>query len=534
MSTLYLFAIGGTGSRVLRSLTMLLAAGVKPKTGKWEIKPVIIDPHVGNKDLDRTRNLMGQYNKIRSKLGAGSENTFFRTEISPMIEDKYVFDVKKYIGVNNEDKSTEGKKFSQTIAFSDMAEVSKSSQDLAEILFSGYSGGEKIINLSTENGFIGNPNLGCIVLNKVAEDIITHLSNASDQKGDRIFIICSIFGGTGAAGFPLLLKTIREKGGNAKDLMIGALVVLPYFNLEPGDGRISSKDFWIKTKSALAYYDKTVNQKIDAIYNVMNIWGDKIDNDPGEKGQQDPAHWIELAGATAIVDFLSLGKGTKKFADFALERDIDQPIKFRDPSGEKNESGYALMHGTMEREICLPLAQFSLFWRYAEDRIMKLKNIPQPWQGMETDIISKITWENFFEDTASNDFYKELKKFFNMYENWLGELAITGQKFEIFDMEKLPKIEIKKFKRAKKEDANTIDEAKANELLRDIMHNRKASGRFFNLLKFAYEDYDRKMNKLIAKEEWPSKFKDPQSRFIKVFFEGTKVLLKERYKLHQS
>lgn len=29
MSKLYVFAIGGSGSRVLRSLTMLLAAGVK-------------------------------------------------------------------------------------------------------------------------------------------------------------------------------------------------------------------------------------------------------------------------------------------------------------------------------------------------------------------------------------------------------------------------------------------------------------------------------------------------------------------------
>ena len=44
MSKLYVFGIGGTGSRVLRSFTMMLAAGVK--IGANEIVPIIIDPDV--------------------------------------------------------------------------------------------------------------------------------------------------------------------------------------------------------------------------------------------------------------------------------------------------------------------------------------------------------------------------------------------------------------------------------------------------------------------------------------------------------
>ena len=51
MSKIYIFAIGGTGSRVLKSLTMLLAAGVK--TNASEIVPIIIDPDAacGDKTL---------------------------------------------------------------------------------------------------------------------------------------------------------------------------------------------------------------------------------------------------------------------------------------------------------------------------------------------------------------------------------------------------------------------------------------------------------------------------------------------------
>ena len=42
MSKCYVFAIGGTGSRVLRALTMLLAGNVKIDTE--EIVPIIFDP----------------------------------------------------------------------------------------------------------------------------------------------------------------------------------------------------------------------------------------------------------------------------------------------------------------------------------------------------------------------------------------------------------------------------------------------------------------------------------------------------------
>ena len=52
MSKLYVFGIGGTGSRVIKSLTMLLASGVRMKSDA--IVPIIIDPDVAAADLTRT------------------------------------------------------------------------------------------------------------------------------------------------------------------------------------------------------------------------------------------------------------------------------------------------------------------------------------------------------------------------------------------------------------------------------------------------------------------------------------------------
>ena len=46
---LYLFGIGGTGSRVIKSLIMLAAAGVRMDADA--IVPIIVDPDFANADV---------------------------------------------------------------------------------------------------------------------------------------------------------------------------------------------------------------------------------------------------------------------------------------------------------------------------------------------------------------------------------------------------------------------------------------------------------------------------------------------------
>ena len=72
MSKIFIFGIGGTGSRVLRSLTMILATGVK--FGADEIVPIIIDPDAANADLTRTVSLLNNYSEIRENLQFNTDN----------------------------------------------------------------------------------------------------------------------------------------------------------------------------------------------------------------------------------------------------------------------------------------------------------------------------------------------------------------------------------------------------------------------------------------------------------------------------
>ena len=85
MAKLYVFGIGGTGSRVLRSLTMLLAAGAD--TYGYDIVPIVIDPDHANGNLTQNITLMDEYVTIRNYLTfAGSNgNRYFSTKIEKVL-----------------------------------------------------------------------------------------------------------------------------------------------------------------------------------------------------------------------------------------------------------------------------------------------------------------------------------------------------------------------------------------------------------------------------------------------------------------
>lgn len=213
---LYIFGIGGTGSRVIKSLVMLAASGVKIDASA--IVPIIVDPDFANADVTRTIEQIKAYVAIRSQLAFNdaTKNRFFEVPIENVVNDHRLAL-----------KDTKNKKFREFIEFSTM---SKENRALASMLFS-----EANLESDMEVGFKGNPNIGSVVLNQFtdSQDFIDFAD--AFKPGDRIFIISSIFGGTGASGFPLLLKNLRgldAKVSNNDAIQhapIGAITVLPYF-----------------------------------------------------------------------------------------------------------------------------------------------------------------------------------------------------------------------------------------------------------------------------------------------------------------
>ena len=399
MAKLYIFGIGGTGSRVLRSLTMLVATGVK--LGVDEIVPIIIDPDTANADLTRTVSLLNNYHSISKKLAFSNDNQsrFFKTTVEKIIPN-YTLHI----------NDTEDRSFKQFIDYSSM---SKNNKAFTKMLFS-----DKNLDSSMEVGFKGNPNIGSVVLNQIASSNDFNDFANSFSDGDRIFIISSIFGGTGASGFPLLLKTLRtnDKIPNhdlIKKAVIGAVTILPYFKLQQDiNSEIDSSTFISKTKSALAYYEQNIsrNDSINALYFLADDIAKTYENHEGGSSQQNDAHLIEFLASTAVINFSN--------SKFESTSNMELGIK-----DDATVVSFDSFYRGMRELLYNPMVQFTLM----ANALVHKKSL----FADKSFAANKGNFENFY----TGNFFEDLESFLRKYLDWLKELKNNKRSLDLFNLD---------------------------------------------------------------------------------------------------
>lgn len=462
MAKLYIFGIGGTGARVLRSFTMMLAAGVNINAD--EVVPIIIDPDASNADLTRTVQLMNTYRSVRTNLSfTQNVNTpFFRKELAQILPN-YTLRI----------QDTDDKSFKQ---FIDLSSMDKPTQALMRILFS-----EKNLQSSMDVGFKGNPNIGSVVLNQIVES--EHFSTFANSfaQGDKIFIISSIFGGTGASGFPLLLKTLRTNNvmpnndliNNAE---IGAITLLPYFKLEKSDeSEIDSSTFISKTKSALAYYENNIsrNNSINALYYLADEVSNIYQNHEGGSMQKNDAHLVEFLAATAIVDFCNKQHPTTVNKELGL-RDLSDSVTF--------DSFYE----EQQRQLFEPLTEFIMMGNCLTDKFNYYSSK------------SFNANNDNFKDIYSSPFMSYLVNICEDYKQWLREMKGNKRSLDLFNL-------------------NTKDKPF------EVVTGRKAKK-----VLSTKSDYDLVTDRLNSAIKKCHSKKDAD-KFLEMYFLGTEKLIKEKF-----
>lgn len=376
MSNLYIFAIGGSGSRVLRSLTMLLASGIEVN---YNIIPMIIDPDSKNGDLQRTVCEMRLYKFIHDQLtfNEQTQNKFFSANIDSLNNNgDYLLSLDGTAGINYD-------------AYIKLTAMSKENQAMMRMLFSNDN-----LSSTMDVGFKGNPNIGSVVLNQFMQSQEYKTFEANFVNGDKVFIISSIFGGTGASGFPLLLKSMRtSKNAALKDAYIGAVSLLPYFNLKDNNpkSKIKADSFITKMKAALNYYEKNVtgNNTLDEMYYLGDqLSSQTYDNCDGGMEQENDAHIIEMLGALSIIDFdkRELQKDTirrAKFHEFGLDTTPSGSIVFTD-FGQKTKD-----------LILRPLAQMAILNSYLNNRSIS-HMVSQRWAKDNKEVLGNRFFNGIF------------------------------------------------------------------------------------------------------------------------------------------
>jgi hypothetical protein len=420
---------------------MLMATGVKVQdnTGTcYDIVPIIIDPDHAAADFTRLVKLMQDYKKIRNELNFSSANTnaFFRNDInlSVLSGQSQVEQITMNLGNT---QNTDFKTYIGLNAMKDANGKEDANFALTSMLFS-----EQNLNSTMDVGFKGNPNIGSVVLNQFTSSAEFINFAASFDQGDRIFIISSIFGGTGASGFPLLLKNLRAISNNIngngliKTAPIGAISVFPYFDVAPDnspDGnqrsQIDSSTFISKTKAALSYYDKNITEA-NTLYYIGDNDAKQYKNSEGGTTQQNDAHFIELAAALAIVDFAAIPANQLSVNLGNNNNGIPKRTDYKEFGMKNNVSQISLsdLDIVTLRLIRRQMTQFIFFSKYLNEQIeySKIGGSQQQTWAKENGIDNNFLSSTFYQS--------DLLSIKTAYFDWLNEMSTNKRAFIPFEL----------------------------------------------------------------------------------------------------
>ena len=311
--TLTYFAIGGSGVRALEPLLHLCALGLGPR----QLRVVIIDPDQSNAAVSRSRGLLDLYRKTRDALTSGHAPTegYFRTEVTDAIGDVLLWS--PIADEGNLQSAAFGARVDRPLMRGAAAPLGQ----IFDLLFS-HRQGEMDLTL----GFRGVPSIGTVFMNRLRDEKFFEqlLVDAQTDADSTFFAAGSVFGGTGAAGLPvvgrLLVNGIRgipgrnDVRGVAKR-RLGAALMLPYFTL-PAPATREAPDGGVRPEAALFAQNATaaIPSYTDdqAGYGSYYVVGDsepreQDGNEVGGPAQANRSHYVEFFVALAALDFAARG-----------------------------------------------------------------------------------------------------------------------------------------------------------------------------------------------------------------------------------
>jgi len=300
----YIVAIGGSGAKCVESIVHLASTGLFTEE---PIKVLFIDPDESNGNLAVSKKCIKTYSSCYELTKGSSSCPWLKTEISlignsgtwsPIGDDKSLSSIFNY---GNLQRST----------------LLKPLGNLFDVLYTKAEREEQL-----DEGFRGRPAIGSAVMSQVSMDnsaqepwstLVSQIErDLKTGKFPKIFLCGSIFGGTGASGFPTIGRLIAnrlEKIEGRDRVKLGGLLMLPYFQFEvPADEKrmcARPEQFLLNTEAALRYYVSQARERFDAVYllgdqNLAPVGGFST----GKDTQKNVPHFVELYGALAARHFL--------------------------------------------------------------------------------------------------------------------------------------------------------------------------------------------------------------------------------------
>lgn len=323
-----LIGVGGTGAKIVETALMLLAAGVGPK-GKVIVG--LVDQDNSNGNVVRSEHLLDLLGRVRRDFDAsfnpgnaidwsaeeGGGNPLFSIQLEPLFGEGG----KAHWRPAPDNMPT----LRDILRHQDMPADERA---LFDLLFRGDSAatGDQEQTMDLAEGYRGRAHVGAAALvsavNHDQPEFLRRLvelmkaSNGGDEV--RIFMAGSLFGGTGAAGFPTIARMLHKlrDGESRKEqikgdkVRLGGTLMLPYFRFgeppESGSNVITSAQLLPQARVALEFYQSLIQQ--EAVFDHLYIsgWDEMFDlgyHESGRGEQRNPPLLPELVAALAAINF---------------------------------------------------------------------------------------------------------------------------------------------------------------------------------------------------------------------------------------
>ena len=404
MAVNILLGVGGTGAKIVESTLFLLSTGFGA-TG--DVHVGLVDQDNSNGNVVRTEDLLKLLVAIRRDFSAGPGN---RIDWSSPGEDVSLFSIgmKPLMGEGAHWRPAEDDK-PDLRSILEHEQMPESERALFDLLFRGERAapGDAEQTMGLSEGYRGRAHVGAAALvsavnfdSPVFLDRISELMRRSSSGDEvRIFMAGSLFGGTGAAGFPTIARTLHRlrEGGDrrmaADKIHIAGALMLPYFAFadpaDEGANVVTSSQLLPQSRVALDYYQRLLRQErvFDRLY--VAGWDSMFQlqyHEAGRGEQRNPPLPPELVAALGAADFFTLPTET-----IAQETPVaaarggsgfgwgDLPVR-----DDQRASLYDRFGGAL---------RFALWWRYRVEPAMKDRGVLGIRAGWLKRLTAGTDWE---------------------------------------------------------------------------------------------------------------------------------------------
>lgn len=422
MTTNVLIGVGGTGAKVVEAALWMFLSGVGPR----EVIVGLVDQDKANGNVGRTISLINNIIRLRDDFGPNKGNAldwksdeavggtrFASIKITPMMKEagphwrpaddgpQTLSGILDAAGMDGEDGMT----------------------DFFNVLFRE---GDSEQTMPLDEGYRGRAHIGSAAMLAALEfgkggfkaRMEELISRGGENEEVRIFLAGSVFGGTGAAGFPTLARVLdalrkkkaEEKPEVANSVRIGGALMLPYFGFEDPKSKdanvVTNNDLVPQARSALEYYHSLFREGegVDdrAIFDRFYVsgWNELFRmeyHEPGAADQINPAQPPELLGASAVLDFFEANLGTRSqtVPIMVSTRGSERDFRWADMAAE-TDLRHRIYDGLGR------LMRLSFWWRHeAEPEFEKRKAFlhqKQPWMSLTKD----VKWDEHTPDARTH------------------------------------------------------------------------------------------------------------------------------------